>query len=37
VGIQILMISHQENVSISADKVFLNTKKGGISRTEEIN
>jgi len=34
-GIQIIMISHQEDVNIAADKTFIVSKKGRISEVKE--
>ena len=35
-GIQIIMVSHQEDVNIAADKTFLTTKEGKFTKMKEI-
>ena len=36
VKLQIIMISHQDDINIAADRTFLNVKKGGKSEVEVI-
>lgn len=36
-GIQILMVSHAEDINMAADKTFVVSKKKGISEVKEIN
>jgi len=35
-GIQIIMISHAEEINIAADKTFVTTKKGKITTIKEV-
>ena len=35
-GVQIVMVSHQEDINVSADKTFVATKEGKVTRLEEL-
>jgi ABC-type Fe3+/spermidine/putrescine transport system ATPase subunit len=35
-GIQIIMISHAEDINIAADKTFVTEKKGKITQVREV-
>jgi ABC-type lipoprotein export system ATPase subunit len=35
-GVQIIMVSHQEDINIAADKTFLAKKEGKITVLEEL-
>lgn len=35
-GVQIIMVSHQEDINVSADKTFVARKEGKVTRLEEL-
>jgi DNA repair exonuclease SbcCD ATPase subunit len=35
-GVQIIMVSHQEDINVAADKTFYNSKKGQKSKVEVL-